>query len=151
MGPSDLFSLHVSRSPASALQFLHERNIAHLDLKPQNILLSSLEKPHLKLAGVSLEQQGKAGPGSPQQSVSGSGSLELDGASRFGGGVCTQQPWFLWSPLSSHQTATGWEIQKWAPSPKGRAFLRPSTPDSSSVMLGSGPGLGRSPELKLKL
>ncbi|XP_029808224.1 serine/threonine-protein kinase ULK3 isoform X6 [Suricata suricatta] len=35
---------------ASALQFLHERNISHLDLKPQNILLSSLEKPHLKLA-----------------------------------------------------------------------------------------------------
>lgn len=41
---------------ASALQFLHERNISHLDLKPQNILLSSLERPHLKLAG--LEQQG---------------------------------------------------------------------------------------------
>ncbi|XP_072807095.1 serine/threonine-protein kinase ULK3 isoform X2 [Vicugna pacos] len=38
---------------ASALQFLHERNISHLDLKPQNILLSSLEKPHLKLAGTS--------------------------------------------------------------------------------------------------
>ncbi|VTJ65394.1 Hypothetical predicted protein [Marmota monax] len=42
---------------ASALQFLHERNISHLDLKPQNILLSSLEKPHLKLAGLNLEQQ----------------------------------------------------------------------------------------------
>lgn len=41
--------------PASALQFLHERNISHLDLKPQNILLSSLEKPHLKLAGMILE------------------------------------------------------------------------------------------------
>ncbi|XP_023608884.1 serine/threonine-protein kinase ULK3 isoform X4 [Myotis lucifugus] len=38
---------------ASALQFLHARNISHLDLKPQNILLSSLEKPHLKLAGTS--------------------------------------------------------------------------------------------------
>ncbi|XP_059768748.1 serine/threonine-protein kinase ULK3 isoform X4 [Balaenoptera ricei] len=37
---------------ASALQFLHERNVSHLDLKPQNILLSSLEKPHLKLAGT---------------------------------------------------------------------------------------------------
>ncbi|XP_074153059.1 serine/threonine-protein kinase ULK3 isoform X3 [Sminthopsis crassicaudata] len=35
---------------ASALQFLNGRNISHLDLKPQNILLSSLEKPHLKLA-----------------------------------------------------------------------------------------------------
>lgn len=43
---------------ASALKFLHERNISHLDLKPQNILLSSLEKPHLKLAGVSLWVQG---------------------------------------------------------------------------------------------
>ncbi|XP_040585619.1 serine/threonine-protein kinase ULK3 isoform X3 [Mesocricetus auratus] len=43
---------------ASALKFLHERNISHLDLKPQNILLSSLEKPHLKLAGLSREQQG---------------------------------------------------------------------------------------------
>ena len=40
------------------MKFLHERNISHLDLKPQNILLSSLEKPHLKLAGVSGEQQG---------------------------------------------------------------------------------------------
>lgn len=52
----DFFDLlpHMSlNSPASALQFLHERNISHLDLKPQNILLSSLEKPHLKLAGVS--------------------------------------------------------------------------------------------------
>jgi serine/threonine-protein kinase ULK/ATG1 len=48
----------VADSSASALQFLHERNISHLDLKPQNILLSSLEKPHLKLAGLRLEQQG---------------------------------------------------------------------------------------------
>lgn len=48
-------SLCVSYLPASALQFLHERNISHLDLKPQNILLSSLEKPHLKLAGMILE------------------------------------------------------------------------------------------------
>ncbi|XP_069480613.1 serine/threonine-protein kinase ULK3 isoform X2 [Ambystoma mexicanum] len=35
---------------ACALQFLHERNISHLDLKPQNILLSSQDMPHLKLA-----------------------------------------------------------------------------------------------------
>ncbi|XP_043346262.1 serine/threonine-protein kinase ULK3 isoform X3 [Cervus elaphus] len=39
-----------------ALQFLHERNISHLDLKPQNILLSSLEKPHLKLADFGFAQ-----------------------------------------------------------------------------------------------
>ncbi|KAH0619900.1 hypothetical protein JD844_014297 [Phrynosoma platyrhinos] len=36
---------------ACALKFLHDKNISHLDLKPQNILLSSLDKPHLKLAG----------------------------------------------------------------------------------------------------
>ncbi|XP_036311385.1 serine/threonine-protein kinase ULK3 isoform X7 [Pipistrellus kuhlii] len=41
---------------ASALQFLHQRNISHLDLKPQNILLSSLEKPHLKLADFGFSQ-----------------------------------------------------------------------------------------------
>uniref|UniRef100_A0A8D1U9P6 Serine/threonine-protein kinase ULK3 n=1 Tax=Sus scrofa TaxID=9823 RepID=A0A8D1U9P6_PIG len=41
---------------ASALQLLHERNISHLDLKPQNILLSSLEKPHLKLADFGFAQ-----------------------------------------------------------------------------------------------
>ncbi|XP_019523537.1 PREDICTED: serine/threonine-protein kinase ULK3 isoform X2 [Hipposideros armiger] len=41
---------------ASALKFLHERNISHLDLKPQNILLSSLEKPHLKLADFGFAQ-----------------------------------------------------------------------------------------------
>nr|XP_032655687.1 serine/threonine-protein kinase ULK3 isoform X4 [Chelonoidis abingdonii] len=35
---------------ACALKFLHDRNISHLDLKPQNILLSSVENPHLKLA-----------------------------------------------------------------------------------------------------
>ncbi|XP_019523538.1 PREDICTED: serine/threonine-protein kinase ULK3 isoform X3 [Hipposideros armiger] len=39
-----------------ALKFLHERNISHLDLKPQNILLSSLEKPHLKLADFGFAQ-----------------------------------------------------------------------------------------------
>ncbi|XP_069837567.1 serine/threonine-protein kinase ULK3 [Dendropsophus ebraccatus] len=41
---------------ASALKFLHERNISHLDLKPQNILLSSLDKPHLKLADFGFAQ-----------------------------------------------------------------------------------------------
>lgn len=35
--------------PACALKFLHERNISHLDLKPQNILLSGNV---LKLAGT---------------------------------------------------------------------------------------------------
>lgn len=40
--------LHLSTKTACALQFLHERNISHLDLKPQNILLSG---SILKLAG----------------------------------------------------------------------------------------------------
>uniref|UniRef100_A0A8C5S9P6 Serine/threonine-protein kinase ULK3 n=1 Tax=Laticauda laticaudata TaxID=8630 RepID=A0A8C5S9P6_LATLA len=41
---------------ACALKFLHDKNISHLDLKPQNILLSSLEKPHLKLADFGFAQ-----------------------------------------------------------------------------------------------
>ncbi|NXD06224.1 ULK3 kinase, partial [Nothocercus nigrocapillus] len=41
---------------ACALKFLHERNISHLDLKPQNILLSSLENPQLKLADFGFAQ-----------------------------------------------------------------------------------------------
>uniref|UniRef100_H2ZWX1 Serine/threonine-protein kinase ULK3 n=1 Tax=Latimeria chalumnae TaxID=7897 RepID=H2ZWX1_LATCH len=41
---------------ASALLFLHERNISHLDLKPQNILLSSPDRPHLKLADFGFAQ-----------------------------------------------------------------------------------------------
>ncbi|XP_063782446.1 serine/threonine-protein kinase ULK3 [Pseudophryne corroboree] len=41
---------------ASALKFLHEKNISHLDLKPQNILLSNLDRPHLKLADFGFAQ-----------------------------------------------------------------------------------------------
>ncbi|KAG8576137.1 hypothetical protein GDO81_009782, partial [Engystomops pustulosus] len=41
---------------ASALKFLYERNISHLDLKPQNILLCSLDRPHLKLADFGFAQ-----------------------------------------------------------------------------------------------
>ncbi|XP_063170176.1 serine/threonine-protein kinase ULK3 isoform X2 [Candoia aspera] len=41
---------------ACALKFLHDKNISHLDLKPQNILLTSFEKPHLKLADFGFAQ-----------------------------------------------------------------------------------------------
>ncbi|XP_048473111.1 serine/threonine-protein kinase ULK3 isoform X3 [Rhincodon typus] len=41
---------------ASALQYLHERNISHLDLKPQNVLVSSRSTPHLKLADFGFAQ-----------------------------------------------------------------------------------------------
>ncbi|XP_037251646.1 serine/threonine-protein kinase ULK3 isoform X2 [Falco rusticolus] len=41
---------------ACALKFLHDHNISHLDLKPQNILLSTLENPQLKLADFGFAQ-----------------------------------------------------------------------------------------------
>lgn len=41
---------------ASALQYLHQRHISHLDLKPQNVLLSSQSTPHLKLADFGFAQ-----------------------------------------------------------------------------------------------
>ncbi|XP_033922417.1 serine/threonine-protein kinase ULK3 isoform X2 [Melopsittacus undulatus] len=41
---------------ACALKFLHEHNISHLDLKPQNILLSAPEHPQLKLADFGFAQ-----------------------------------------------------------------------------------------------
>lgn len=41
---------------ASAMLFLRERNIAHFDLKPQNLLLSSVDYPHLKLADFGFAQ-----------------------------------------------------------------------------------------------
>ncbi|KAM9515449.1 serine/threonine-protein kinase ULK3 isoform 3-T3 [Guaruba guarouba] len=41
---------------ACALKFLHDHNISHLDLKPQNILLSAPEHPQLKLADFGFAQ-----------------------------------------------------------------------------------------------
>lgn len=39
---------------ALALHFLHENKIAHMDLKPQNLLLSARQNPVLKLAGMNI-------------------------------------------------------------------------------------------------
>ncbi|XP_065912343.1 serine/threonine-protein kinase ULK3-like isoform X2 [Dysidea avara] len=41
---------------ASALKFLREKNVVHMDLKPQNILLSSEHNPCLKLADFGMAQ-----------------------------------------------------------------------------------------------
>ncbi|CAN8004883.1 unnamed protein product, partial [Ixodes hexagonus] len=46
---------------AKALQVLQEHNIAHMDLKPQNILLSSVRTPILKLADFGFAQYLRAG------------------------------------------------------------------------------------------
>lgn len=37
--------------PVKAMRYLREFNIAHMDLKPQNILLTSEYNPTLKIAG----------------------------------------------------------------------------------------------------
>ncbi len=44
------------RQLASALQYLRSKNVAHMDLKPSNILLSSPRKPVLKLADFGFAQ-----------------------------------------------------------------------------------------------
>ena len=42
---------HFIDFSALALHFLHANGIAHMDLKPQNLLLSARQNPVLKLAG----------------------------------------------------------------------------------------------------
>jgi serine/threonine-protein kinase ULK3 len=42
-----MFTIEVN-----VLKFLHEKHISHMDLKPSNILLTSIHKPILKLAGI---------------------------------------------------------------------------------------------------
>ena len=51
------------RQLALALQFIHEQNIAHMDLKPQNLLLYSKTDPILKVGDFGFAQQllGKEG------------------------------------------------------------------------------------------
>ena len=36
---------------ARVLKFLHDRKISHMDLKPENLLLTSVDRPTLKVAG----------------------------------------------------------------------------------------------------
>jgi len=36
---------------ASALQYMRTKNVSHMDLKPQNVLLASTTSPILKIAG----------------------------------------------------------------------------------------------------
>lgn len=37
---------------ASAIEYLRSHNIVHMDLKPQNLLLTSRKNPVLKLTGI---------------------------------------------------------------------------------------------------
>lgn len=37
---------------ASALQYLRQNHVSHMDLKPKNLLLTSKTNPKLKLAGI---------------------------------------------------------------------------------------------------
>lgn len=41
----------IFRQIVNALEYLHGLNVAHMDLKPQNILLNLLNPPSIKVAG----------------------------------------------------------------------------------------------------
>jgi len=40
---------------ASALEYLRQNSVSHMDLKPQNLLLTSKTNPKLKLTGIYTE------------------------------------------------------------------------------------------------
>src|SRR5262249_9801711 len=65
MSPAEV--LKMGESVASALDYAHENNIIHLDLKPPNILLGSGQTPYLADFGLAtvLDMEGRArNPGS---------------------------------------------------------------------------------------
>jgi serine/threonine-protein kinase ULK/ATG1 len=44
------------RQLASAMYYMHERNIAHMDLKPHNLVLTNTYRPSLKVADFGFAQ-----------------------------------------------------------------------------------------------
>ena len=61
--------LLLSHLQANALQYLHEKGVAHMDLKPPNLLLLSQADPVLKVSGehaaaaVESDREGRRDPG----------------------------------------------------------------------------------------
>ncbi|KAJ7140508.1 kinase-like domain-containing protein [Mycena crocata] len=53
-GLSERMTKHLLRQLCEALAFIHERNISHLDLKPENVLLTLDRPPILKIADFGL-------------------------------------------------------------------------------------------------
>ncbi|VDK44471.1 unnamed protein product [Anisakis simplex] len=53
---SELITRRLFRQIASALFYMRGMNIAHMDLKPQNILLTSLQRPFIKVSDFGLSQ-----------------------------------------------------------------------------------------------
>ena len=47
-----VYGLFCCLFTAFGLRYMREMNVSHLDLKPQNILLSSMHNPVLKIGGM---------------------------------------------------------------------------------------------------
>lgn len=59
--PTDLIRLSVSQV-LDGLQYLHWRGLAHLDIQPDNILITSIRSPNVKICDIgSAEQVSKLG------------------------------------------------------------------------------------------